>query len=194
MNESSPRSALRRRLLLQGLVAAPLGLTVTGVARAHDSGRPHLHPHTLALHHTHTLEHLHVTYRDLHGYIEPALQRLNGFLRDFRTGEVARIDPRLFDILHTLSIACGGGTFEIISGYRSPATNNHLRNTGGGGVARRSLHMDGRAIDVRLAGVPTARLRDAALALGAGGVGYYPHEDFVHLDTGAVRSWGGRPA
>lgn len=104
------------------------------------------------------------------------------------------MDPKLYDILHALSIACGGDTFEIISGYRSPATNNALRKTSGGGVAKRSLHMDGKAIDIRLVGVDTARLRDAALALGVGGVGYYPGSDFVHIDTGPVRSWGPRKA
>ena len=81
--------------------------------------------------------------------------------------------------------------YEIISGYRSPATNEKLRQTGGGGVARRSLHMDGRAIDVRLAGCRLSQLRDLALAMNAGGVGYYPTSAFVHLDTGRVRSWSG---
>ena len=78
---------------------------------------------------------------------------------------------------------------KIISGYRSAHTNETLRTTRGGGVARRSLHMDGKAIDVRLPGIPLAGLRDAALTLQAGGVGYYPKEQFVHLDTGRVRSW-----
>ena len=77
----------------------------------------------------------------------------------------------------------------MISGYRCPATNTTLRNTRGGGVARRSLHMDGKAIDVRLPGVPLADLRDAALSLGMGGVGFYPREQFVHVDTGPVRRW-----
>ena len=93
-----------------------------------------------------------------------------------------------------LRLTCGGDTFEIISGYRSPVTNSMLRKTGGGGVAKRSLHMEGRAIDIRLVGVDTARLRDAALALGAGGVGFYPESDFLHIDTGPVRSWGPKSA
>ena len=100
----------------------------------------------------------------------------------------------LYDILHALRLSCGGDTFEIISGYRSPVTNSMLRKTGGGGVAKRSLHMDGRAIDIRLIGVDTAHLRDAALALGVGGVGYYPESDFLHIDTGPVRSWGPKSA
>ncbi|MCZ7566575.1 MAG: DUF882 domain-containing protein [Burkholderiales bacterium] len=114
------------------------------------------------------------------------MQRL---LRDFRTGEAHAIDVALLDTLHALCAACGGRTFEIISGYRSPTTNAMLRRTSVGGVAKRSLHMDGRAIDVRLVGVDTARLRDAAKALGRGGVGYYRESDFVHLDTGRARSW-----
>ena len=79
--------------------------------------------------------------------------------------------------------------FEVISGYRSPATNDTLRSTRGGGVAKHSLHMVGKAIDVRLPGVPLTELRDAALSLRQGGVGFYPSEQFVHLDTGPVRRW-----
>ena len=169
----------------------PLGLSL-GSARAHSA--PFVHDHRLAFRHTHTDERLQLAYRDRRGYIEPALQRMNWLLRDFRTGDAIAMDPRLYDVLHALSLHCGGDTFEIISGYRSPATNQALRKSGGGGVARRSLHMDGKAIDIRLAGVATARLRDAALALRAGGVGYYPESDFVHIDTGPVRSWGPRPA
>ncbi|HLE65999.1 MAG TPA: DUF882 domain-containing protein, partial [Burkholderiales bacterium] len=109
--------------------------------------------------------------------------------RDFRTGETHPIDPRLLDTLNVLCALCGGGVFEVISGYRSPKTNAMLRGAGGG-VAEHSLHVEGRAIDLRLTGFRTARLRDAAIALGRGGVGYYPKSDFVHLDTGRVRNWG----
>jgi uncharacterized protein YcbK (DUF882 family) len=93
------------------------------------------------------------------------------------------------DALFALRLVCGGGRFEIISGYRSPQTNGMLRKATSG-VAARSLHLEGRAIDVRLAGFDTARLRDAAIALGRGGVGYYRNSDFIHLDTGRVRTWG----
>lgn len=171
-----------RRLFLKGLSALPLALPF---ASAHAAADRHL-----AFRHTHTDERLRTLYRNRSGYVEPALQRLNWLFRDFRTHEVAHMDPRLYDILHALSVSCGGDTFEIISGYRSPRTNNMLRRTGGGGVAKRSLHMDGKAIDIRLVGCDTARLRDAALELGAGGVGYYPESDFLHIDTGPVRSWG----
>ena len=99
------------------------------------------------------------------------------------------MDPRLYDMLHAISIACGGDTFEIISGYRSPATNERLRTTRGGGVAKQSLHTQGKAVDIRMTGVPLAELRDAAKSLQAGGVGYYPRDNFVHIDTGRVRYW-----
>ena len=175
-----------RRLLLKGLATLPMGLSAAAAQAARD---PHL-----AFRHTHTEERLRVAFRNRQGYIQPALQRMDWLLRDFRTGESTRMDPRLYDMLHALSLACGGDTFEIISGYRSSTTNTMLRKTRGGGVAKRSLHMDGKAIDIRLVGVDTARLRDAALALGAGGVGYYPDSDFVHIDTGAGRSWGPKSA
>src|SRR5690606_10964590 len=119
-----------------------------------------------------------------------SLGLLNRFLRDHYSGEVGRIDPQLFDLLHRVRGLLGANTpFEVISGYRSEATNDRLRSTRGGGVATRSLHMDGRAIDVRLPGVPLADLRDAALSMKAGGVGYYPGGRFVHIDTGRVRRW-----
>jgi uncharacterized protein YcbK (DUF882 family) len=115
---------------------------------------------------------------------------LNHFLRDHYSGEVGRIDPGVFDQLHQLQQRLDSrAAFEVISGYRCPATNARLRATRGGGVATNSLHLQGRAIDVRLAGTPLADLRDAALSLRGGGVGYYPRERFVHLDTGRVRTW-----
>ncbi|MFV8825377.1 YcbK family protein [Thauera sp. WH-2] len=180
-------AAPQRRLFLKGLAALPLGLSAAPLHAAKTERH-------LGFRHTHTEERLHLAFRNHHGYIEPALKRMNWLLRDFRTGESTRMDPRLYDMLHAISIACGGDTFEIISGYRSPKTNNMLRKTRGGGVAKRSLHMDGKAIDIRLVGVDTIRVRDAAIALDAGGVGYYPESDFVHIDTGPVRSWGPKKA
>jgi uncharacterized protein YcbK (DUF882 family) len=146
---------------------------------------------TLSLHHLHTDERINVAYRIGDHYQRSALQRLNRFLRDFRTGDEIAIDPQLFDLLHDVKRRIGDedGTFEIISGYRSPHTNAMLSRTSSG-VARRSLHMTGQAIDVRLTGLPTRSIRDAALTLSRGGVGYYPRSDFVHLDTGRVRRWG----
>jgi len=129
-------------------------------------------------------------YAGEQGYRPQALGALNHFLRDHYTGEVGAIDPGVFELLYRVQREFGGTrTFEVISGYRCPATNGRLRETRGGGVARHSLHMEGRAIDVRLPGVSLADLRDAAQSLRVGGVGFYPREQFVHLDTGRVRSW-----
>jgi uncharacterized protein YcbK (DUF882 family) len=145
---------------------------------------------TLDMVHTHTGEAIDLVFAVGRDYVQASLAALNRFLRDHYTGDVGPIDPRLFDLLHRVQGMVGGaGRFEVISGYRCPATNDRLRRTGGGGVARRSLHMDGQAIDVRCTGVKLADLRDAALTLRGGGVGYYPREGFVHLDTGRVRAW-----
>ena len=120
---------------------------------------------------------------------QDALTAINHLLRDFRTSEVHAIDPGLLDLLHGLTDLTGSTQpFQVISGYRSPATNEMLRHRSEG-VASGSLHMKGQAIDIRLADVPLAKLRNAALAVRRGGVGYYPASDFVHVDTGRVRTW-----
>jgi uncharacterized protein YcbK (DUF882 family) len=114
---------------------------------------------------------------------------INHVMRDHRTDEVHEIDPRLMDQLSDLrSITESSAPYQIISGYRSPRTNAMLHSNSNG-VASRSLHMDGRAIDIRVQGVPLTRLRDAALGMRAGGVGYYAASDFIHIDTGRVRRW-----
>jgi uncharacterized protein YcbK (DUF882 family) len=143
----------------------------------------------LDFYHTHTKESLAIVYHDGNDYIAAALEQINHFLSDFRTGAVHAIDPATLDILFTLRTELGGeDTFEIISAYRSPETNTMLRKQGRG-VAKRSQHLEGKAIDVRLRGVHTARLRDAAIKLQLGGVGYYRESDFVHVDSGRVRTW-----
>jgi uncharacterized protein YcbK (DUF882 family) len=145
---------------------------------------------SLQLSHTHTGESLALTYARSNGYVPQALEQVNHFLRDHYSGEVGVIDPQLLDLLHAVGTRLGTTLpFHVISGYRCPATNDRLRKTRGGGVARRSLHMDGKAIDVRLPGVPLAELRDAALSIKAGGVGTYMRDQFVHIDTGRTRSW-----
>ena len=145
---------------------------------------------TLSFDHTHTGERIALVYALGQQFVSQALTSLNHFLRDHYSGEVGLIDPQLFDLLHRIRQELGvAQPFQVISGYRSVATNNNLRNTRGGGVARHSLHMEGKAIDVRLPGVPLADLRDAALSRRTGGVGFYPREQFVHVDTGRVRSW-----
>ena len=137
----------------------------------------------------HTHEKLDVCYYELGHYLLDALAEINYLLRDFRTRQIKPIDVPLLDHLADLYQATGSsGAFQIISAYRSPATNEELRQTRVG-VAERSLHMEGRAIDVRLTDVSTQTLRAVAINVRRGGVGYYPVSNFVHLDTGPVRSW-----
>jgi uncharacterized protein YcbK (DUF882 family) len=143
----------------------------------------------LTMFNTHTGERMQLCYFRDGQYVAEACQRLNRLLRDFRSGEVHPIDPKLYDVVYAVQNELGQqGQVEIISGYRSPATNEKLRKNSTG-VAKRSLHMKGQALDIRLSGVDTARVRDAALALKAGGVGYYKKSDFIHVDTGRVRRW-----
>ena len=171
----------RRRLLSAGAGAGLLLMTPAAAFAAR--------PRALNLYHTHTGEKLRVTYAEGGIHLPDALAEINHFLRDFRTGESHAIDPKTLDILHHLQQVTGGrGPFEIISAYRSPQTNQMLRNNSGG-VAKRSLHMEGMAIDVRLRGVDTWQLRQAAMELKAGGVGYYRDSDFIHVDSGRVRFW-----
>ncbi|MCI0653455.1 MAG: DUF882 domain-containing protein [Methylococcaceae bacterium] len=139
--------------------------------------------------HTHTKEKLDIVYFSGGNYLPDAMSEIRNFLRDHRTDETHPIDPALFDILHTIRRYCPGqGCFQVISGYRSPATNHLLRRKTRG-VARKSLHMQGKAIDVRLPDISTRMLRNLAVALQQGGVGYYRKSDFVHIDTGRVRTW-----
>lgn len=177
----------RRRFLGHGaqwlMAGAVLPLATPALAALPDA-------RSLSFDHTHTNEHLALVYAVGDTFVTPALNSLNHFLRDHYSGDVGQIDPQLFNLLHQVRQELGVQTpFQVISGYRSPQTNANLRNTRGGGVAKHSLHMDGQAIDVRLPGVPLADLRDAALSLRLGGVGFYPRDQFVHLDTGRVRNW-----
>ena len=183
---NDPKHCCRRRFFLKhsaGFAAASVLPTRSASANV-ASGRE------LAMVHTHTQERIQTVYAIAESYVPDVLKSLNRFLRDHYTGDIGQIDPRLFDLLHQVRLMVGAARpFEVISGYRSAATNETLRITRGGGVVRHSLHMEGRAIDVRLPGVPLADVRDAALSLKAGGVGYYPGQQFVHLDTGRVRRW-----
>jgi len=144
----------------------------------------------LRLFHTHTGEHLDIVYRRGDSYVPEALAELNHYLRDHRTGAVLAYDPRVFDLLHDLDAKLGrpNGEIDIVCGYRTPWSNEFLR-THGHGVALHSLHMQAKAIDIRMPGVESSSLRDAALALHRGGVGYYAKSDFVHVDVGRVRRW-----
>lgn len=143
----------------------------------------------LSFFHTHTQLSLDVVYYENGEYVEASLQKINRFLKDFRTGDVAEMNPALLDILYDVRAQLGSDeTFEVISAYRSPKTNEMLREQTSG-VAKDSQHLLGNAIDVRLRGVRTEKLRDVALGMQRGGVGYYEKSDFVHMDTGRVRSW-----
>jgi uncharacterized protein YcbK (DUF882 family) len=187
---SSPRFSLERppasrRHFLSGVAGAlaAAALTPTRVLAGPKEER------VLSFLHTHTHERLAVPYFADGEYLPEGLSTLKSFLRDFRTGDEHPIDPALYDILHDLRLATGTKSpFQVISAYRSPRTNAMLRESGGG-VAKGSLHLQGRAIDVRLADTGSASLRDAAIELRRGGVGYYRGPDFVHVDTGRVRRW-----
>lgn len=144
----------------------------------------------LRLYHTHTGERLDIVYRHGDAYVPEALAKLDHFLRDHRTGDVHHYDPRVFDVLSDAALAVGraGAEIHIICGYRTPKSNQYLR-AHTDGVAKNSLHMQAEAIDIRLPGTSTLQFRNAALALGRGGVGYYPASDFIHVDVGRVRHW-----
>ena len=149
-------------------------------------------PYQLRMLNLHTGESLDIVYRIGNTYLPDALEKLNYFLRDHYTQDVSNYDPKEFDVLHAMMARLGklDGVIDIVCGYRTPETNAALRqNSPQTGVAEHSQHMEGHAIDLRVPGVTTAKLRDAALSLGAGGVGYYPVSQFVHVDVGPVREW-----
>lgn len=143
----------------------------------------------LSFYNTHTRESIDICYFDQGAYCSDAFDQINYILRDHRAHEMHPIDVRLLDQLYAIKRKVRPKTpFYVISGYRSPATNSMLRQKTTG-VARRSYHTKGQAIDIRLPGYRTERLRDLCLAMKSGGVGYYAKSDFVHLDTGPVRCW-----
>jgi len=146
----------------------------------------------IELHNTHTNETVSVVYRRGAQYAERAIASLRNVMRDHRSGEVHDIDVALYDQLYALaqSAHCDP-RFEIISGYRSPESNAAMASRAGSGVAKHSLHMEGRAIDIRMHGCSCSALRDLALSAARGGVGYYRSSDFVHIDTGRFRTWNG---
>lgn len=143
----------------------------------------------LSFRNSHTGESFSGVYRVGNKYLPDSFKQINMVLRDFRTGQVYPMDPRVIDIIYSVHRMTGQSTpFEIISGYRSPKTNAMLHETSSG-VAKKSLHMEGRAIDLRMEGFSTSRIRDLAIGIGAGGVGYYSRSNFVHMDSGDVRAW-----
>lgn len=178
----SRRSMLASAALLGAAMALP-GRAGAALNSTDSSKR------SLALHNLHTDEHLEVTYWARGAYRPDALAQIDWIMRDHHTDEVLSIDRRLVDLLHRLQARLGGRrTLEVISAYRTPATNAMLASLSDG-VAPHSLHMEGKAVDINVAGVRVSALRRAATALRAGGVGYYPNSGFVHVDVGRVRYW-----
>jgi uncharacterized protein YcbK (DUF882 family) len=174
----------RRQFIKFGVLA-----TATGIAPRLARAVTESTERRLAFYSTHTGEKLDVVYRIGNDYIPESLAQVNRVLRDHRNNEVCAIDLRLLDLLHTLSNSLQArGVFHVISGYRSPLTNAALASNSGG-VAKHSLHVEGKAIDIRLPGLDLPQLRAAAVALRGGGVGYYSRSDFVHVDIGRVRYW-----
>jgi uncharacterized protein YcbK (DUF882 family) len=187
------RSISRRLFLGLGAAAAAGSLfpskAFAGVAGA---AAPMAPDRSLSFHHTHTGEGLAICYCSGGEYVPAALTEVNHLLRDFRVNAVKPIDPDLLDLLFRLHARLGAeAPFHVISGYRTPETNAMLQERGGAhsGVATHSLHIEGKAIDIRVPGIRLDHLRDTARALQLGGVGYYPASDFVHVDTGRVRHW-----
>jgi uncharacterized protein YcbK (DUF882 family) len=174
----------RRQFIKFGVVA-----TTAGIAPRFARAVTQSTERRLAFYSTHTGEKLDVVYRIGNDYIPESLAQVNRVLRDHRTDEVWAIDLHLLDLLHTLSSSLQvRGAFHVISGYRSPLTNTALASNSDG-VAKHSLHVEGKAIDIRLPGLDLPQLRAAAVALRGGGVGYYSRSDFVHVDVGRVRYW-----
>jgi uncharacterized protein YcbK (DUF882 family) len=181
-------SLARRELLRTGLAVAATAsaFTIPALAQADAFGA-----RRLGFRHIHTGETLDVAYWENGAYVPEALTQVNHVLRDWRTGDVHVIEPKLLDLLTALQGRIGTTErFDVICGYRSPATNAMLHERSAE-VATHSLHLVGEAIDIHLPGVQLAALRDAAMSLDLGGVGYYPESDFVHVDIGRVRHWGG---
>ncbi len=186
----SGSAALNGILVASGVTAALMPANaVPAQAPATPRALQSSNARQLAFVNTHTGERFSDAYWHNGEYVPDAMAAINNVMRDHRSGEVYPIDANLLDQLHTLSgLVEASAPFQIISGYRSPATNAAL-NARSNGVATRSLHMQGKAIDIRVAGVDLTRLRDAALGMRAGGVGYYEASDFIHVDTGRVRTW-----
>lgn len=180
------RDFLKRSAVL----ASALSVPVVGRA-AVINARPAaaMRDRTLQMYNTHTGESIKATYWAEGRFVPEAMNDINKLLRDHRNNKVAQIDPKLVLLLDQVTTQVKpGGVVHIISGYRSPETNQMLADTTNG-VARHSMHLDGRAIDVRMPGAALTNLRKAALAAGGGGVGYYADSQFVHMDTGRVRHW-----
>jgi len=202
---ASKSSSARKHSFWSAVAMLLLASFVTGARPAHAAGMltpgemgtldSHLltgQQYHLKLYHLHTGESLDVVYRIGDTYLPAAMEKLNYFLRDHRTQDESHYDPKEFDLLHNLLTRLGrpNAVVDVVCGYRTPWSNNFLRTRSARtGVAKNSEHMQAKAIDIRIPGVGTRKLRDMALGLQAGGVGYYPISKFVHVDVGPVRKW-----
>jgi len=188
---TSPSCPSRLRFLQYGMAAATSLILPEALAGTAASAKGiHEAERKLSFYNLHTGERLCATYWAEGQYQLNELSEINHLLRDFRTGDIHPIDTALLELLNVLHHKLGGNQpFQVISGYRSPKTNAALHKKSHG-VATHSLHMQGKAIDIRLPGCQLSRLKKAALQCQRGGVGYYPKSDFVHVDTGRVRHWG----
>jgi uncharacterized protein YcbK (DUF882 family) len=181
---SGARGIGRRHFL--GMAGAAVA---TGMVWPAEAARRLIRPRTLAFQNLHTGEHLNTVYWADGGYVPDAMRHIDWLLRDFRTDTAHPIDPQLLDLLADVQARLQTREpFQVISGYRSPETNAMLASYSDG-VAQNSFHMQGKAIDIRVPGRRLKHVRVAALTLERGGVGFYPHSDFVHVDTGPVRHW-----
>jgi uncharacterized protein YcbK (DUF882 family) len=187
MHLKSPAMSIHGEEVVPGVMPAEIAADGAST-NVPDDGKPY----QLKMTNLHTGESLDIVYRIGNTYLPDALEKLNYFLRDHYTQDVSNYDPKEFDVLHAMMARLGklNGVIDIVCGYRTPETNAALRqNSPQTGVAEHSQHMEGHAIDLRVPGVTTAKLRDAARSLRAGGVGYYPVSQFVHVDVGPVREW-----
>lgn len=182
--DAMSREVVSRRDFLRTLAGTAMSLAVPGAFAGIAAPA-----RELSFYNTHTGEKLAATYWSDGRYLEDGIEEISWLLRDHRAGIAGQMDPKLLDLLHQLQTKIDTRSeIHVISGYRSPETNKMLTKRSSG-VAKRSYHMRGQAIDIRLPGFDTAKLRKAAVALKGGGVGYYGGSDFVHLDVGRVRYW-----
>ncbi len=187
--DSVEQTMERRGFLKAGLTLSAVGFLSATCAKP-ALALPEGGAYSVAFRNEHTNETFSGVYRVGNRYLPEAFERINYVLRDFRQNEVFPIDPRVVDIVSIVHRATGSTQpYSVLSGYRSPKTNAMLRHESGG-VAKHSLHMAGQAIDVRMPNVKTSRIHDLATKLHAGGVGYYSRSNFVHMDSGAYRTWG----
>ncbi len=187
-NSVSRRKFLGFGALAAGTLAASSVINPVSAA-AFSKGSTFDGARRISFRNTHTGEIFSGVYRVGDKYLPDAFDRINIVMRDFRSNELFPIDPRVIDIIYSVhELTRQTEPYEVLSGYRCPKTNAGLRSHGEG-VAKNSLHMTGQAVDLRLPGFDTKQIRNLAISLKAGGVGYYPKSDFVHMDTGDVRTW-----